>query len=120
MAKKDLDLIQTNHKFDLGKEDSLRVKEALRKDCEFFERQGIIDYSLLVGEHTVLQIKTVDSISIGELEHPVPSVLELSNCKDNPNVLVSSDKKKVYFMGIIDILTQFNNKKRMPLNLAQN
>lgn len=49
IALKDLDFLDKNEKFRIGEQNRKRIIEIIRKDCNFFVENNIIDYSLLVG-----------------------------------------------------------------------
>jgi 1-phosphatidylinositol-4-phosphate 5-kinase len=51
IALKDLDFVNEKKKFLAGRDSKNELMKIIRKDAEFFARQGIIDYSLLVGVH---------------------------------------------------------------------
>ena len=46
---KDLDFIDRKEKFRVGDANKRSILEIIKKDCQFFVDNGIIDYSLLVG-----------------------------------------------------------------------
>jgi len=48
---KDLDFLEENKKFLVGRDNKNELIKIIRKDAEFFADLGIIDYSLLVGVH---------------------------------------------------------------------
>lgn len=93
IARKDIDFNRSGMKIKLSPGDKDAVIEQIRKDCQFFERLEIIDYSLLVGIHH-LKDKKVD---LNGLNH----------------AYVSSDRQHLYFIGIIDILTLYKFKKKV-------
>jgi 1-phosphatidylinositol-4-phosphate 5-kinase len=64
---------------------------------------NIIDYSLLIGIHN----RTAQSLTPTTLKHPATWAE-----RDEGGVL-SADRKSLYFMGTIDILTQYNIKKKL-------
>lgn len=92
--------------------DSERFLETFRKDCEFFEHMGIIDYSLLIGEHVVSHESPNHEEASLDLTESIVGAQNHASLKEKPNVIVSADRKWVYFLGIIDILTKFNKKKK--------
>ena len=53
IARKELDLEKLGKRFILEREQKSYLMETIKKDCLFFEKNGIIDYSLLVGVHKI-------------------------------------------------------------------
>lgn len=49
IARKDLNAIEDNFKLLLSDEDCEIFKSQIEDDCKFFEKNNIIDYSLLIG-----------------------------------------------------------------------
>ena len=92
VARKDLDFNRSGIKIRLVEGDKFKVLEQLRKDCDFFQRLEIIDYSLLLGIH--------------HLKNPVSDISQLKNA------YISADGQYLYFFGIIDILTRYNALKK--------
>ena len=98
----------------------------IEKDSKFFAKCGIIDYSLLVGVHelqkhnqvkqeSVSDISLLQSDNLGEQMSGRPSISHEQRKKfyeQNLGGLKSIDSSKVYFMGIIDIFTGYNAKKK--------
>merc|ERR1712019_57037 len=66
-------------------------------DADFLSKQGLLDYSLLVGIYRLPPEK--DPIHVQELVAA--------------GGYVSYDKQKVYFFGIIDILERYSLRWRM-------
>jgi len=88
LSYKDLDFVKRVGKIKLGADRSREFMAQLRRDCEFLCKHDILDYSLLLG------------ISTSSLEGY------------SKHKLATSDGVTTYFTGIIDMLTQFNSKKR--------
>ena len=76
-------------KIKLGADKSCEFMAQLRRDCEFLYKHDILDYSLLVG------ISTSSFVSYSK------------------HSLAGTDEVTTYFIGIIDMLTQFNSKKKV-------
>lgn len=93
VARKDLDFNRSGIKIRLTPGEKKTIIDQVRKDSAFFERLGIIDYSLLVGIHN--------------LKGKIPNIQGLSHA------YISSDKQFLYFIGIIDVLTEYNVKKKL-------
>ena len=92
VARKDLDFNRSRMKIRLSAIDKVKVLEQIRKDCDFFQRLEIIDYSLLLGIH--------------HLKNSVPDISQLKNA------YISADGQYLYFIGIIDILTRYGSMKK--------
>jgi Ca2+-binding EF-hand superfamily protein len=112
VAKKDLNIIKTGDKLVLTKPFAEFFLSQITKDCKFFEANNIIDYSLLIGMHNL-------GSDVVEKTH-VPLSIESSGHKkyfeekfNHREGLMSADGRFIYFIGIIDILTQFNSRKKM-------
>ncbi len=116
IAMKDLDFIRRKKGLHLTGTQRSLLLQVLAKDCEFFNKQGIIDFSLLVGIHD----KTFNNPEVSA-EHSQDSSgsnfddfsedfenREIPTCFtfDSPN------KKETYLLGIIDILTPFSSIKK--------
>eukprot|EP01084_Bolivina_argentea_P083125 150513_1 len=101
---KDLNFIENDIRLEISRDNKAKIfHEQINKDCQWFEKHLIMDYSLLVG------IANVDNI-------------QECNGKyyDNKNVfcdyyggILSDNKKQIFFIGIIDILQKYNNKKKV-------
>jgi Ca2+-binding EF-hand superfamily protein len=110
IALKDLDFISMGVKLKFQPQDVQEILMQIAHDCEFFVRNSIIDYSLLIGIHKVLESPS-DSPPPSDIPKPANSI------EDIPSHFIccfSTDRKEIYFFGIIDILTNFNScKKRL-------
>lgn len=139
IALKDLDFLKSNSKFKVGGAYKQRLNEIIDLDAKFFAKVGIIDYSLLVGVHEkstkrlpARQAKegiNLDTLSSAQSEADAPHNLAGNNStgfrqestnpvgykkfyEANEGGLSSIDGKKVYYMGIIDIFTEYTAAKR--------
>eukprot|EP00128_Syssomonas_multiformis_P005312 Colp12_sorted_trinity150504_noHs@15623 len=93
---KDNDFWVGNCKLWIGPEQKAKVIEMLTADVELLQRLKFLDYSLLVGVHRYEGEKpTVDKeVDIYALES------------------VPEDKKEIYFMAMIDVLTFYGARKQ--------
>jgi 1-phosphatidylinositol-4-phosphate 5-kinase len=89
LSYKDLDFVKRVGKIKLGTDRSREFMAQLRRDCEFLCKHDILDYSLLLG---------ISTSSFGSY---------------SKHKLSASDGVTTYFTGIIDMLTQFNSKKKV-------
>eukprot|EP00828_Plagiopyla_frontata_P047341 TRINITY_DN8718_c0_g1_i1.p2 TRINITY_DN8718_c0_g1~~TRINITY_DN8718_c0_g1_i1.p2 ORF type:complete len:180 (-),score=38.44 TRINITY_DN8718_c0_g1_i1:135-674(-) len=99
VARKDLNAIEDNFKLLLSQEDQLTYQQQIENDCKFFEKNNIIDYSLLIGIHEMPK---------EQIENPQENLL-----KGGRGIYYSTNKKFIYYIGIIDFLTSYNIKKSM-------
>eukprot|EP01053_Blabericola_migrator_P000620 Blabericola_migrator_1__619@NODE_1153_length_5262_cov_26_285467_g786_i0_p2_GENE_NODE_1153_length_5262_cov_26_285467_g786_i0NODE_1153_length_5262_cov_26_285467_g786_i0_p2_ORF_typecomplete_len488_score53_73PIP5K/PF01504_18/2_8e71_NODE_1153_length_5262_cov_26_285467_g786_i08642327 len=127
VAMKDLDFKNIREVIKLGAPLKANFIEALRKDTDFLASQNILDYSLLFGIHvkSVKQpkdlprdapITAVDNVIVSQVEQSYAEP-EHSPFKQypwlNPDGMVSSDGKALYFCGIIDVFTQWTAFKKL-------
>ena len=64
IALKDLNLIENGFKMKLKPQIAEQILKNLKKDCQFFEDNNIIDYSLLLGKlNLVLGVHYIDKDS---------------------------------------------------------
>ncbi|CDJ62096.1 Phosphatidylinositol phosphate kinase PIPK5, related [Eimeria necatrix] len=127
-------------RIDIGPERAARLLELLRKDANFLVTYGLMDYSLLVGIYystsgTGFRVCEVSQLHPG-LEAAFPEFLcqlhcnEVCACRTNEPLpsaspdtdvpfwrrdlggLASRDGSKLYYVGIIDILTKWGAFKR--------
>lgn len=118
IAMKDLDFLKRIKHLTVTGTQKDHILDIIKDDCDFFARQGIIDYSLLVGVHyknraddADMQHKTTEEDF--QFDEELPDFInhqDTSKCVtfDSPN------GTERYLIGIIDILTPFNSmKKRM-------
>lgn len=120
---KDIDFINKNHSLEFDESSKQLLLAQIKEDTEFFIEHHILDYSLLVGISNLRKgesqdIKRRNEISIEQMSRNNPNYSQLSNA---PSILgrlkpfyerhdggiLSKDETKVYFIGIIDILTLF-------------
>lgn len=108
--QKDMNAIKNNFKVKVTPGKAKILLEQIKNDCKFFENNQIIDYSLLIGVHNknkkkLYEFKPEISLSMGDIN--------LTGIKSEEEVgIVSADGNYEYFIGIIDILTSFNTKKK--------
>jgi len=88
---KDVDFINSGARIRLGAAAKVRFLAAVSDDVEMLRREGIMDYSLLLGIHVVPPGGPATAAHSG---------------------ITSSDGRLVYYMGIIDVLQRYNVKKK--------
>jgi Ca2+-binding EF-hand superfamily protein len=109
VALRDVDFAKAKVCFKIGPEKRAKMLVQIEHDAIFVASQNIIDYSLLVGIH--------------DIEEPAADEDALDFEKDSDNTMpihmrdmggmLSTDKKSLYFFGIIDILTPYDTFKRV-------
>lgn len=87
---KDLDFIDSGVKIRVGDEEKRKFLEIIRQDVEFLQRNGITDYSLVVG-------------------------IKESDGKGKERWLRSQCGRFWYGFGIIDVFTKFGYKKHLEM-----
>ena len=127
MALKDLDFDKMNEKVYVGEKKDI-ILEQLRKDIEFLYSINSNDYSLLLGIHyrknyvplekkkedSLLSSKTYETNSLNlSATANTERINEYNRLYDSYDSGISSvDNKKIYYLGIIDILTEYNIAKQ--------
>ncbi|MBN3286297.1 PI42C kinase, partial [Polyodon spathula] len=136
---KDMDFLNKCQKVYVDEEQKERFMEKLNRDVDFLVHLKIMDYSLLVGIHDVQRVEVEEEEEVAnkeeeELENGlgmVPTVGSYGNSPDGIGGYLSAHKplgpgefdpyidvyaiksgQEVYFMGLIDILTQYDTKKK--------
>ncbi|XP_072346812.1 phosphatidylinositol 5-phosphate 4-kinase type-2 gamma-like [Scyliorhinus torazame] len=135
---KDMDFLNMNQKVYVEREDKNLFMEKLRRDVEFLTNLKIMDYSLLLGIHDTQRLDEEEELSVhfNDVENGTNNLLTpfygqspdmQSNNMMKVPVLAEYDpftdvyavrsaegspRKEVYFMGLIDILTQYDTKKK--------
>jgi len=141
VALKDRDFTNASEAIRVGPEAKSTLVAQLERDSAFLCEQNVIDYSLLLGIHDVSprgaegESEEVVMAQPGSFENPIGvqyrgramtggSALALTSGShlglDSVPVhqrdcggLLSSDKRSLYFMGVIDILTPYDASKRV-------
>ena len=132
LALKDLDLEKRKEKMYIGEKNDILLKQ-VKNDADFLCKIGANDYSLLLGIHYINKEKKsnqkVSSTNIVQNKTQIEdSLLKESNISDKScdsrneklkalidfedGGIISETGNEVYFVGIIDILTKFNWKKK--------
>jgi 1-phosphatidylinositol-4-phosphate 5-kinase len=106
VALKDSDFLERGERLRVGPDMKKELMSVIQKDVHFFSEHNILDYSLLVGIHergsgpSMAQDTPVSEASTPQERRPI-------------NSIQSPDGSVVYYMGIIDILCQWDSKKRL-------
>jgi len=89
---------------DLEESDAEQIWSIIFADCDFLQRQQLLDYSLLLGIY-----RPDASLTPQEKQATLQNLA--SQCRGC--AAVSRDRQKVYFFGIIDILEKFSLRWRL-------
>ncbi|XP_064408502.1 phosphatidylinositol 5-phosphate 4-kinase type-2 gamma isoform X2 [Latimeria chalumnae] len=139
---KDIDFLNKSQKVYIGEDQQKIFMEKLKRDVEFLAHLKIMDYSLLLGIHDVQRAEQEEDEDIKEeVEEengigPMMTVGSYGNSPEGKSGYLNSYKpldpgdfdpyidvyaiksvegapqKEVYFMGLIDILTHYDAKKK--------
>jgi 1-phosphatidylinositol-4-phosphate 5-kinase len=124
VALKDNDIIDQEEYFVLSSQNAEKLRNAIRRDVVFFKENNIIDYSLLIGIHDKKAIPNTgkqyikDYSAVSESEDITPTAREFTRSVSNPFYEMDDggihnwNGEKIYFLGVIDILTEYNTKKK--------
>uniref|UniRef100_K3X549 PIPK domain-containing protein n=1 Tax=Globisporangium ultimum (strain ATCC 200006 / CBS 805.95 / DAOM BR144) TaxID=431595 RepID=K3X549_GLOUD len=136
---KDMDLLDSGFRLQMGAERRGMLLVQIRKDVEFLKRMKIMDYSMLIGIHDTQQaihttilgnLKAADQKAATSKSVPT-SPTRTSNdpelsltgggippslfCRDEGGIYgrdrFGRKNGFVYFIGVIDILQQYNSRK---------
>ncbi|KAK1937386.1 putative 1-phosphatidylinositol-4-phosphate 5-kinase [Babesia divergens] len=99
VALKDCDMVELKEFLELGEDVSAGFFEALQHDVEFLSRSMLLDYSLLLGIH-------YRSMSEDDVDWDNRVDQQQASC------LMARGRDRLYFLGIIDVLTPWNFVKR--------
>lgn len=114
---KDLDWKASEEPMRIGKDERDLILAALKADAQFLSSQRLIDYSLLMGVHT---IQAGPSVSGGGMSTVSSSTSSLSSSMttgagaayESSNVVKITDGDRLAYIGIVDVLTPYKMKKR--------
>lgn len=120
VALKDVDFRNAMEHIHIGAARKAELFAQIKRDSEFLRDNNVIDYSLLLGIHDI----GPNDESIMQNEEPAGSsgvsasvasanVSELPLHQRQLGGMLSSDKKSVYSLGIIDILTPYDTRKKI-------
>ncbi|XP_053311740.1 phosphatidylinositol 5-phosphate 4-kinase type-2 gamma [Spea bombifrons] len=138
---KDMDFLNMSQKVYVDDEQKKAFMDKLKRDVEFLVQLKIMDYSLLLGIHDVHRAEQDEDEEVEDedAENEGPVLSSVGSYGTSPEGIagyLNSDKplgpgefeplidvyavkssesapqKEVYFMGLIDILTQYDAKKK--------
>ena len=133
LSLKDLDLEKRKEKMYVGEKSEILLNQ-IKQDADFLCKIGVNDYSLLLGIHYINRDKKTNSQQTTEIlkektaadnEDTFLRESSLSDkscdsrneklktiCDFEDGGIISETGNEVYFVGIIDILTKFNFRKK--------
>ena len=132
LSLKDLDLEKRKEKVYVGEKSEILLNQ-IKQDADFLCKIGVNDYSLLLGIHYINREKKTngqlgDDIQKEKTGDNEDSILKESSLSDKScdsrqeklktlidfedGGIISETGNEVYYIGIIDILTKFNMKKK--------
>ena len=129
LSLKDLDLEKRKEKVYVGEKSEILLNQ-IKQDADFLCKIGVNDYSLLLGIHYINRDKKVVPVPSYDQHNKEneDSILKESSLSDKScdsrqeklktlvdfedGGIISETGNEVYYVGIIDILTKFNMKKK--------
>ena len=137
---KDNDFLKDGVKIHIGEEAKAKLMETLKADVNFLSNLHVMDYSLLLGVHNIdladeeeanklINPNEDDSedydsggsgVALTPPDSPrVPSYLAANGAHIDPEKDIyaipsrtTSQKREIYFLALVDILTQYGVKKQ--------
>ena len=108
---KDLNFMENNVQIIISSDSKATIfHDQIQKDCQWFAKHLIMDYSLLVG---IAELNGIQYQDTNEAKR------DDDNNNGNSNIfmqhhggVLSDDGNHLYFLGIIDILQKYNKKKK--------
>ncbi|CAE8622935.1 unnamed protein product, partial [Polarella glacialis] len=117
VALKDVDFTTAKEAVHIGEERKAKLLAQIESDSAFLRDQNVIDYSLLLGIYEI----GGSSASVGSAGGVGEALAAASGLAASDAAapmhrcdmggMLSSDKKTLYFLGIIDILTPYDSRK---------
>ena len=102
---KEDDLMKNDEKFELGPKFRQMCMKTLRQDATWLATHDIMDYSLLVGIHYFTAVDSLPSMD-------TPCSRAVFHKRDYSGMW-SYGHDKLYYMGIIDMLTVWSSRKKL-------
>lgn len=102
---KDLDFISKKEKIIINKEEKFEVFTTLQSDTQFLQNNNITNYSFFIG----IGDSTEDDENISISQNTSTSSKE----RERNFYANSSNKNIVYFFGVVDILKDYDGKKKI-------
>eukprot|EP00029_Vermamoeba_vermiformis_P008919 TRINITY_DN4299_c0_g2_i1.p1 TRINITY_DN4299_c0_g2~~TRINITY_DN4299_c0_g2_i1.p1 ORF type:complete len:675 (-),score=169.84 TRINITY_DN4299_c0_g2_i1:8-2032(-) len=93
---KDLDF---NRKLNLTQDQRMEIRGILQRDVSFLCFHKSMDYSILLGIH--------------KIDYNITPAEEIHGWTKRHGVYLSYDETELYFIGVIDVLTIYNIKKKL-------
>ncbi|XP_028302957.1 phosphatidylinositol 5-phosphate 4-kinase type-2 gamma-like [Gouania willdenowi] len=136
---KDIDFRNNMQKVYVSDEEREKIMDKLNRDIEFLARMKIMDYSLLLGIHDVERAEKEEEVEAEQEENESSCEEEEVEDSTSPEGIagymnsfkplgpgefdpyvdvyavqssVGAPRREVYFMGLIDVLTEYDTKKK--------
>jgi 1-phosphatidylinositol-4-phosphate 5-kinase len=104
VAMKDLDFKKNKREIVVGKYTKYLLMKQIEDDVQFLHNNNIVDYSLLVAIHFG---DKPDDILPGDYKKSYKSIFQ----RNNGGIRTNLDSEVYFYIGIIDILTQWDVSK---------
>ena len=129
LSLKDLDLEKRKERVYVGEKSEILLNQ-IKQDADFLCKIGVNDYSLLLGIHYINREKKMTAVPTydAHTKENEDSLIKESSLSDKScdsrqeklkalvdfedGGIISETGNEVYYIGIIDILTKFNMKKK--------
>ena len=118
IALKDNDIIDEQYYFVVSEDTQKRLRAQIESDVSFFKENNIIDYSLLIGIHDMQarsnsRSRTIRDSIASESDYYAGNNPNWPFYEQNEGGMYNYNGSKIYFWGVIDILTEYNTKKKL-------
>ena len=116
IALKDNNFKEKHQKVLLEPQDHEGILKCCKRDSEFLGRNTTLDYSLLLGIIYLEDVKRKlkeNPESFNENDPVVKVIKEGKLETKERGIYLSSDKKELYVIGVIDTLTNYTTKKKL-------
>lgn len=127
---KDNDFIKDGAKLHLDLESKNKLISTLEADTAFLAKENLIDYSLCLGIHDCAKYQQElaelnsprstssnedDEEMVGDSGSPKDGLTREDSMQDGviSSTPLQSGNRQIYFMGLVDVLTQFGLRKRI-------
>ncbi|KJP85355.1 hypothetical protein AK88_05016 [Plasmodium fragile] len=124
IALKDVDIDELGDRINVGEKNKERLLKVIKADAEFLKEHYLLDYSLLFGIHykdLSRDLVNWNASRTNEVRHVLDNEGKCIAARPfhqcDHGGMISMDKNKIFFFGIIDIFTQWTLKKKFEHTL---